>query len=185
MSDWQSGWAQQRIITIFADITNDCARDTISQMWGFAALSNDPITLLLNTPGGEIPHALAIIQAMKACPAPVDTLAIGRVYSAGVLILIAGRQRKSFPHTLFMTHDFHNTRQIGASYETLKGIRIADDWTYQRLLGHFRDHTKISVQEIKKKLLATEYYFDENESLGMGMIDDIILEKITLTGASL
>ena len=182
MSDWQSGWAKQRIITLFAEITNDAARDTISQMWGLAALSQEKICLLLNTPGGEVPHALAIIQAMKACPAPVDTVGIGRVYSAGLLIMIAGRHRRAFPQTLFMAHDFQNIRQVGASYKTLRGLRVADDWTYKALLQHFRDHTNLTIQEIKKKLLSVEYYFDENEALRMGMIDDIIMEKMEIRG---
>ena len=175
---WTEGWAKQRIITVFSDITNDCARDTISQMWGLAALSDNPITLLLNTPGGEVPHAMAIVQAMKACPAQVKMIAIGRVYSAGVIILVAGATRQAFPNTLFMTHEFHNMRQASTGYKNLKSIRKSDDWTYQHLVKHFERHTQVPILEIKKKLLSTEYYFDENEALEMGIVDSIITEKM-------
>lgn len=182
--DWQGGWQRQRAITVFSDITNDCARDTISQMWGFAAHSNEPITLFINSPGGEIPHAFAIMQAMKACSAPIRTVALGRVYSAGVVVLIAGAERLAFRGTLFMTHEFHNIRQASSPYSTLKSLRTADDWTYLNLARHFQKHTKLPLDQVKKKLLSVEYYFDENEALKMGLIDSVITGKIKMIGAN-
>lgn len=178
--NWTDGWAKQRIITIFSDVTNDCARDTISQMWGLAALSNEPISLLLNTPGGEVPHAMAIVQAMKACPVPVNTIAIGRVYSAGLIVMVAGKNRTAFPDTLFMAHEFHNTRQTSASYRSLKRARVADDWTYKKLLIHFQVHTGLSRERVKKELLSSEYYFDQTIAVDLGIIDEIIQDKIKI-----
>lgn len=171
------GWQAQRTIMIFSEITNDMARDVISQMWGMAAISKDVITLLINSPGGEVPHAMAIIQAMYACPVTVNTTAMGRVYSSGVIILVAGKERLVFPGTMFMTHEFVNVRQVTTGYRALKKMRMADDWTYQNLLEHFKKYTKLSVSEIKKKILSEEYYFDENEAVKMGVIDQIITDK--------
>lgn len=178
--NWTEGWARQRIITLFAQITNDAAKDTISQMWGYAAVSSEAITLLINSPGGEVPHALAIVQAMKACPVKVNTIAMGRVFSGGVIVLVAGHIRKAFPRTLFMTHEFQNIKEDGAGYRSLKRSRKSDDWTYETLVNHFTDYTKLSVPEVRKKLLSTEFYFDENKAIKMGIIDKIITDKISL-----
>lgn len=180
--NWTEGWDKQRIITLFAQITNDAAKDTISQMWGHAVISNEPVTLLINSPGGEVSHALAIVQAMKACPIQVNTIAIGRVFSGGVIILVAGNTRMAFPGTLFMTHEFQNTKEIGSGYRSLKRSRKLDDWTYKTLIKHFKGHTKLSVPEIKKKFLSTEYYFDEDQALKMGLIDSIIIGGIKIIG---
>ena len=176
--NWTEGWAKQRIITLFAQITNDAAKDTISQMWGLAAVSGEPVTLLINSPGGEVPHALAIVQAMEACPVEVNTIAMGRVFSGGVIILVAGHVRRAFPRTLFMTHEFQNTKEVSAGYRSLKRSRKSDDWTYETLVYHFSHYTKQLVSEVKKKLLSTEYYFDENEALKMGLIDEIVTGKM-------
>lgn len=178
--NWTEGWARQRIITLFAQITNDAAKDTISQMWGYAAVSKEPVTLLINSPGGEVPHALAIVQAMKACSVEVNTVAMGRVFSGGVIVLVAGHMRRAFPRTLFMTHEFQNTKEAGAGYRSLKRSRKADDWTYETLVNHFTNYTKLPMSEVKKKLLSTEYYFDENQALKMGVIDNVITDKIRL-----
>lgn len=178
--NWTEGWARQRIITLFAQITNDAARDTISQMWGYAAVSKEPVTLLINSPGGEVPHALAIVQAMKACPVEVNTVAMGRVFSGGVIVLVAGHIRKAFPGTLFMTHEFQNTKEAGAGYRSLKRSRKSDDWTYEILVNHFVHYTKLRIPEVKKRLLSTEYYFDEDQALKMGIIDEVVTGELKI-----
>ena len=180
MTNWTEGWAKQRIITLFAQITNDAAKDTISQMWGLAAVSSEPVTLLINSPGGEVPHALAIVQTIEACPVEINTIAMGRVFSGGVIILVAGHVRCAFPRTLFMTHEFQNTKEVSAGYRSLKRSRKSDDWTYETLVNHFSHYTKLLVPEVKKKLLSTEYYFDEHEALKIGIIDKVITDKIQL-----
>lgn len=178
MATWEDGWRGQRGIRMFSDIDNNLAAQTIEQMYGLAAISSDPISLWLNSPGGEIPHAFAVVQAMKACPAPVTTIALGRVYSAGLIILVAGAERLAFEGTLFMAHEFHNIRQASSPYSTLKSLRTADDWTYSNLVRHFEKHTNLPTDQVRKKLLSVEYYFDEKEALKMGLIDNIVTGKI-------
>mgnify|MGYP001591436973 CR=1 FL=1 len=55
-----------------------------------------------------------------------------------------------------------------------------DGWTYENMVGHFHKYTNLSIPQIKQKILSTEYYFDENEALKMGIIDSVLTDKIKL-----
>lgn len=170
----ENGWYKQRILNIFSEIDNNLAAGIISQIYGLAAESPDPISLLINSGGGQVRHATAIIEAMGACPIPVHTIGIGQVYSAALLILLAGKKRSAFRHTLFMTHQF--TSGAGNQpYKDLVGQREAEEWTFQWMKEYFKAHTKVKKwKEVENLFLGNEHYFDEQEALKLGIIDEVI-----------
>lgn len=173
MTSWEEGWRKQRTIHIFSDIDQNTSGQTLQQIVGLAAHSDDPITIQLNTNGGQIHHAFAITQVMAACHVPVHTLALGRVYSAGLIILVTGKKRMALPGTMFMAHDF-SVETPPTPYGYVVNARKYEDWIFRRMLDHFSHHTKASKKTIQDLLLSKDYYFDEDEALRMGMIDEVI-----------
>jgi ATP-dependent Clp protease protease subunit len=66
----------------------------------------EPITLLLNTNGGDVYEALGIIDYMQALSVPVNVIARGRAMSAGAMILCAGTGlRAASKNTTIMVHE--------------------------------------------------------------------------------
>lgn len=171
--DWQSGWIRQRTIQIFSDIDNNMAQQVVQQIIGFAAHSDDPVSIQINTRGGQVLHALAITQIMEAVSVPVYTLALGQVYSAGVIVLAAGTKRSALFGTNFLVHEFR-TGSGDAPYSSVLCHQRCDEWVYQRLLNFFHAHTKLTKDVIKNKFLSQDYYFDETEALSMGLIDKVV-----------
>ena len=111
-----------RNIYLFSDIDQNLCSQAIQQMYGFTESSQDPITFYINTNGGDVLHAFALIAAMKHCPAPIHTLGLGRVFSAGLLIYVAGAKRFAYPNTLFMAHDFN------AGQGPYRRLKTMGDW---------------------------------------------------------
>ena len=48
------------------------------------------LTLVINSPGGSVSAAFALIDVMKTSKIPVDTIATGSIASCGVLLTMSG-----------------------------------------------------------------------------------------------
>ncbi len=68
-------------------------------------ISNDPITIIMNTYGGSWYHGLAIYDAIITCPCIVRIEVIGTAMSMGAVILQAADERILYPNSRIMIHD--------------------------------------------------------------------------------
>ena len=169
MASWNDGWAQQRSLHIFSDIDQNMVGGTIQQLYGLAALSSEPVTLFINSNGGEVLHAFALIEMVQCCPAPVRAVALGRVFSAALLIYMSVGERLALKNTLFMAHDFTtgNSSYTKAQHQ--------GEWLRKRIIALYRTHTKLSDSTmIEHAFLTDDFFFDEQEALGYGIVDSII-----------
>lgn len=64
-----------------------------------------PITLYINSPGGEVQSGLALYDVMQAVSCPIHTVCLGMAASMAALLFIAGDQREMLPHSRVMIHD--------------------------------------------------------------------------------
>ena len=60
--------------------------------------STTPITLYINSPGGEVQSGLALYDVMQAVSCPIRTVCLGMAASMGALLFIAGDEREILPH---------------------------------------------------------------------------------------
>ena len=68
------------------------------------AQSHAPITVWLNTPGGDTLSAFTFHDLVRASPAPITVIATGQVCSAGVLMLACAHQRLVTEACALMVH---------------------------------------------------------------------------------
>ena len=52
------------------------------------------LTLIINSPGGSVSSAFALIDVMKTSTIPVNTVAVGSIASCGVLLTMSGAQNE-------------------------------------------------------------------------------------------
>ena len=169
MANWGDGWSQQRSIHIFSDIDQNMAGQTIQQIYGFAALSSEPITLFINSNGGDVFHAFAMIEAMCACPVPLRTVALGHAFSAALLVFMSAPERLALRNTLFMAHDFTTGNAPYAK------VKRQGEWIRERLINLFRHHTNIIDDiAIEKLFLVDDFFFSEEMAKNFGIVDKII-----------
>lgn len=80
-----------RTIIITQDINAHTAHSVIRKLLILNQRDqNTPINLYIRTEGGWVGDAFAIIDAIQAIDAPVNTHAIGETHSSGAMILITG-----------------------------------------------------------------------------------------------
>merc|ERR1711916_113135 len=88
----QSSLLKQRIITIFGEISQKAAREFTEKLLVLAGESDDPIKVLINSPGGHVESGDTIFDMIRFVKPRILMLGTGWVASAGALIYSAPPQ---------------------------------------------------------------------------------------------
>ncbi|MDT2816089.1 ATP-dependent Clp protease proteolytic subunit [Vagococcus carniphilus] len=95
-----------RTILIYGEINQDLAKEVSSQLLLLASLSDDPITIFINSQGGHVEAGDTIHDMIKFVKPDVKVVGTGYVASAGITIYLAAnkKDRYSLPNTRYMIH---------------------------------------------------------------------------------
>ena len=132
-----------------------------------------PVTLYINSPGGEVQSGLALYDVMRAVSCTIRTVCLGVAASMAALLFIAGDEREILPHSRIMIHDPLISGGAGGSALSVKAR--ADD------LMRIRDitanviarHSGMSLERVFE-LTASDTYFEAKEAVEAGLADRIV-----------
>ena len=97
---------EERTILIYGEVTQDLAREVSSQLLLLASVSDKPIKVFVNSPGGHVESGDTIHDMIQFVKPEVIVVGTGWVASAGVTIYLAAdkKNRYCLPNTRFMIH---------------------------------------------------------------------------------
>lgn len=133
------------------------------------------IKLLINSPGGELASAFALIDTMKGSKIPIYTYGIGEIASCGLLTFIAGEKGKRFitRNTSILSHQF-SWGSFGKEHELFATVKEFDN-TKQRMVEHYKKCTGMTEANIKKYLLpAEDVWLTAREAVKYGIADEVV-----------
>lgn len=136
-------------------------------------LNKRPITLVLDTFGGDITAGLAMHDCITNIKqsVPVDILVTGACMSMGTVILQSARKRIATQHTTFMMHQLRGTNQ-GELGEMRDLHRHMEDM--QRILNKIIvDRSGMSQKQLTKLIERRDCYISAEEALDINLIDEI------------
>ena len=95
-----------RIVMITGEISHTLAERVCVNLFALAQAGNDPITVIISSPGGHVESGDMIHDMIKFIKPRVRVLGSGWVASAGALIYIAAdkEDRYILPNTRFLLH---------------------------------------------------------------------------------
>lgn len=170
-------------ITINEEITQDTAKAVIEliRFWNQADLEGegaDPIIIYINSPGGDLNATFSIIAAIEMSTTPVYTVNLGRAWSGGFFILIAGHKRFAVPYASYLFHEGSG----GMCGDAHKALQEADFYKYQlnQLRDITLDNTKIG-ESLYEKHKKDDWWFGNETALRYEVIDEVIDNFITFT----
>ena len=171
---------RNKIISLWGSINDETSLPVISQIMELDKLKNPgPITILMNTEGGSQMEAYAIYDTIKTISTPVTVIATGLCASAGLIILSAANYKLATPNTIFFYHQTTMESQKGLhSIEASQGISHA-----YKMLSERYDNTIINNSNLNKSTWSSYFkdktvkYFNSNQALQYGIIDDILKFK--------
>lgn len=134
----------------------------------------DHLHLIINSPGGEVHSAFAIVDAMRGSALPVHTTGLGIIGSCGFITFIAGAKghRVLTPNTSILSHQW-SWGSWGKHHELLASNREFD-LVQERMINHYMECTGLSKAKIEEKLLpANDVWLSAQEAKDLGVCDEI------------
>jgi len=132
------------------------------------------LQIIINSPGGDLNSAFAVIDVMKGCPIPIHTTGLGQIASAGFMMFIAGEKghRVLTPNTSIMSHQF-SWGSWGKEHE-LVAVGKEFELTTERMISHYKKCTGLNEKQIRQYLLpATDVWLSAKEAKKLGICDSI------------
>ncbi len=95
-----------RKVFVTGGVDEKMAKDVVQQLHILASISDDPIYMFVNSPGGHVESGDMIFDAIRFITPKVIMIGSGSVASAGALIYAAAdkENRYSLPNTRFLLH---------------------------------------------------------------------------------
>ena len=97
---------QARTLLLFGEIDMAVAEGVCARLLALARRSDEPIRLVINSPGGHVESGDTIFDTIRFIRPSVQILGTGWVVSAAALVYVAveREQRLALPNTRFMLH---------------------------------------------------------------------------------
>ena len=171
--DIYSRLLKERIIFLGGPIEDYTANLIIAQLLFLE--SEDPkkdINLYINSPGGSVTAALAILDTMNYIKPGVSTVCVGIAASAAAGLLSAGAKGKRFalPNAEIMIHQPWGGAQGQASDIEITAKQIIK--TREKLNKILAKNTGKPLQQVEKDV-DRDYFMTAEEAKKYGIIDEI------------
>src|SRR3954468_17743785 len=163
-----------RDVYLIGDIEKDPARAVIERMRELANDNDRPITLYINSAGGNVTDGLAIHDAIRHIISrgiDVTIIVEGMAYSMGSIVLQAASEGKrlTFPHSWIMIHEpakWAGWQSTTAAAQHLERLKQMQDQIYRILSLRSGKPLKQIIRDTKR----TDLYLDAQRAMTYGLI---------------
>ena len=168
------GLLDHRIIMVAKPVDREMAAAIVAQLLLLDAKdSKAPITVYVNSPGGDADSGFGIYDAMRMVKAPVTTVCFGLAASAAVIIFVGARKGRRFTlaNSRFLIHQPSTFSQGTASdLEITANEIIKTRDLYNQILA---DETGKSDKTILKDV-SRDFWLTAKEAVDYGLANKII-----------
>ena len=171
--DIYSRLLKERVIFLGSEIDDDTANVIIAQLLFLS--SEDPkkdINIYINSPGGSVTSALAILDTMNHVKPDVSTVCVGIAASGAAIILSAGTKGKRYalPNSEIMIHQPLDSIQGQATDIQLRTKRLINIRTQlNKILAKNTGQKEGKIAEDVER----DFFMSPEEAKKYGMIDKI------------
>lgn len=163
------------IFCLFGEIEDDNISDCIKWiLYENIEQREKTLTLYINSTGGDLYNAFALIDVMKNSKHPIRTIAIGSAMSAAFLIFASGHrgERYASRNTSFMCHQYSDS--VSGKHHDLKATMRDGELMNQKMVDILKSATGLAPSKIKSKLLpASDVYLTAEECVELGVADHL------------
>ena len=165
-----------RSIMLTGEITKESADQVIRNLLVMDSEGNDPITIYINSPGGDVDGGFAIYDMIRFISSPVRTVGIGLVASAAVIVLLAAEKehRYGFANSTYLIHQpMTEMRGVAADIEihaqNMEHCRQMTDSIIAQACGR-------SIEEVHRDTERDHWIYSQG-AVAYGLISRVITTK--------
>jgi ATP-dependent Clp protease, protease subunit len=171
-----------RDLYLIGDIEKDTARLCIERLRDLANDGNRPITLYINSAGGNVTDGLAIHDSIRHVISrgiEVTIVVQGMAYSMGSIVLQAASEgrRLAFPHSWIMIHEpakWAGWQSTTAAAQHLERLKQMQDQIYKILSARSGKPLRQIIKDTKR----TDFYLDAQKAYEYGLIDKVVAGEL-------
>jgi len=171
-----------RDVYLIGDIEKDTARACIERLRELANDNDRPITLYINSAGGNVTDGLAIHDAARhiiSRGVEITIIVQGMAYSMGSVVLQAASEgrRLAFPHSWIMIHEpakWAGWQSTSAAAQHLERLKQMQDQIYKILSVRSGKPLRQIIRDTKR----TDFYLDSQNALDYGLIDAVVAGEL-------
>lgn len=166
---------ESRTVYLCGEVSEDLISSVQQQILDFAVDTIKPIYLVISTYGGSVDEMFSLYDIMKFVKCPIYCVGIGKIMSAGSLILASGTKGHRFlgKHARIMIHSISGAAM--GSY--LEILNEADELKrlQQQMIELFADNTSLSKEKITELFQQNvDKYITPEQALEYGIVDKLI-----------
>lgn len=177
--DWADKFLKTRTILLSGEVNKALAERVIRQLLVLEAESAEPIRVMIDSPGGDVDAGFAIFDMIRFVNAPVYTIGMGLVASAGALILLAAPKdrRLGLPNSHYLIHQpLSGIRGVATEIEIhaseLEKLRV-------KLNKLIADETGVKLDQVEKDT-DRDFWMTGDEAQKYGLISKVITKRAEL-----
>jgi ATP-dependent Clp protease protease subunit len=171
-----------RDVYLIGDIEKDTARTCIERLRELAGENDRPITVYINSAGGNVTDGLAIHDAVRHIVTrgiDVTIIVQGMAYSMGSVVLQAASEgrRLAFPHSWIMIHEpakWAGWQSTSAAAQHLERLKQMQDQIYKILSSRSGKPLRQIIKDTKR----TDLYLDAQRARDYGLIDAVVAGEL-------
>lgn len=162
-----------RTVLITGPVNQEMAKDVCARLLALAQVSNDPITVIVSSPGGHVESGDMIHDTIKFIAPQVRILGMGWVASAGALIYVSvpKERRLCTPNTRFLLHQPSGGAGGMATDIEIQAKEIIK--MRDRLNQIFADATGQPLERIEKDT-DRDYWMSPQEGIEYGLVGRVV-----------
>lgn len=165
---------RNRVVFLGTPINDQVANLTVAQLLYLNQEDPEaPISMYINSPGGQIYAGLAIYDTMQMISNPIATFAVGVTASFGTVLLAAGTkgQRYALPNATIHMHQPLGGAQGQATEIEIQAREILR--LKARLNEVMAFHTGQSLETIERDT-ERDFYMDAKGAVDYGLVDQMV-----------
>lgn len=170
---------ESRTVYLVGDITEDVIRTTTERIITLSERDpKKPIVLIINTAGGSIDDTFMLYDLMKYVPTPIHTVGLGKIMSAGCLLLAAGEKSHRLigknARVMYHCGFVHTSGSIFAIKADLEAFEQQE----KRYDQCFADETGLTLKQVEKLYNkngpTADKYISAVDAIRLGIADSLI-----------
>lgn len=168
------GLAARGVYYLSGTIEETSAKEAIEFIldYNHSAINKDGIKLFINSVGGSVTDAFALIDVMAGATVDITTIGVGEICSAALMVFMAGNRRILTPNTMVLSHQF-SAGVYGKDHELTAARRMLDQ-TQVNILRHYEKYTGLDKDTIMKELLgSSDVWLTPEQAKKYNLCDEI------------
>lgn len=165
-----------RSILLSGEVNKELAERVIRSLLLLEEAGKDPIKVYIDSPGGDVDAGYAIFDMIRFIDAPVYTIGMGLVASAGALILLAApkERRIGLPNSHYLIHQpLSGIRGVATEIE----IHAKELEKLQSKLNKLiSDETGKPIDQVSKDT-DRDFWMSAQEALAYGLVSKVITKR--------